>query len=827
MTALPAEVCGVSHRDRILNCPTPPAHDINPEGIPQELICRDRWFCWNYEWNGNRQTKVPKHPRGGYKIDVNTPTNWFTFAESIEAANRNGWGIGFAFNGDGLIGLDIDDCRNPDTGELQDWAAKIVRDLGSYCEISPSGTGVKGFVIGDLPEQLTKKHKRPDGRGEVEFFTNVKYFTATGNRQPGAPSDVRSRPEALLAVFKTVSDWKQSKPATASSTFQHYTPPSDDVATALAALSVLDPSSDYQTWLSVLMACHAVDPSEAMLAHCVAWSRGSDKFVEGEAQKKWRSFTSGGGVGIGTLCKLADDTGRQWRPNSAQRNDKTIAKHSENEVSSLGDKTPREFYAWKPFPLSAIPTPICDYIDAKANAIDVDPSQIALPMLVALGAAIGNTRRLRVTTDWFVPPILWGAVVCESGSAKTPSQNAALKFTTDRQSKSWRSYQEEQKEWETLDAYYQKSLNTWKRKQNTSDDPPEKPEKPILQQYRVCDSTIEALVKSLEENPRGILLARDELNAWFQSHDRYASKGSADQAQYLEMYNAGTVQIDRKTSGRLFVTNAAVSVIGTIQPGILRRALGGEQRESGLQARFLFAYPERRIRQMTDTSTPQAIEDDVATVFDRLWDLEFTTDEDGNSKPIIVKLSPAAYEMFRENTHRYRIEAHTAVSDLHAALSKLEETVARIALIIHIVCTVSRGFNPLHDSGDVTESSMQAAIDIVDWFKHETKRVYSMLRPTEDVGQTVLQQSQQRLISWISGKPDSVTAREVHRGLKSIYPDCESAEKALNQLVKVGLGSWGEFQVSEVGGRPTRKFVMSDSQRVLSPSDNSQETPDI
>ena len=147
MTALPAAINGVSHRDRILNCQTPPPHDWNADGVPDELKQRARWVCWDYEWNGKRLTKVPRHPTGGYKYDVNDPLLWIDFRTAVEVATRNGWGIGFAFNGD-VVGLDWDNCRDPETGDLASWAATAVREIGSYTEISPTGTGVKTSLIG-------------------------------------------------------------------------------------------------------------------------------------------------------------------------------------------------------------------------------------------------------------------------------------------------------------------------------------------------------------------------------------------------------------------------------------------------------------------------------------------------------------------------------------------------------------------------------------------------------------------------------------------------------------------------------------------------------
>jgi hypothetical protein len=67
--------------------------------------------------------------------------------------------------------------------------------------------------------------------------------------------------------------------------------------------------------------------------------------------------------------------------------------------------------AFRPFPLHALPAPIRGFVDAGARAIGCDPSYLALPLLTAIAAAIGNTRRLELKRGWSAPAILWGAIV--------------------------------------------------------------------------------------------------------------------------------------------------------------------------------------------------------------------------------------------------------------------------------------------------------------------------------------------------------------------------------------------------------------------------------
>ena len=76
-------------------------------------------------------------------------------------------------------------------------------------------------------------------------------------------------------------------------------------------------------------------------------------------------------------------------------------------------------------------------------------------------------------------------------------------------------------------ARWEKDMAAWKRDKNAASDPPEKPDPPQAERFIVSDTTVEALAPILLANPRGLLLARDELAGWIGSFDRYAGIASS------------------------------------------------------------------------------------------------------------------------------------------------------------------------------------------------------------------------------------------------------------------------------------------------------------
>jgi hypothetical protein len=84
------------------------------------------------------------------------------------------------------------------------------------------------------------------------------------------------------------------------------------------------------------------------------------------------------------------------------------------------------------------------------------------------------------------------------------------------------------------------------------------------------DTTIEALAGILESNPRGVLVARDELAGWVRAMDQYKGGKGADRQIWLSLWSNAPISVDRKGSPEpVIVESPWVSVTGSIQPEIL------------------------------------------------------------------------------------------------------------------------------------------------------------------------------------------------------------------------------------------------------------------
>jgi putative DNA primase/helicase len=148
------------------------------ENIPEHLTDRPQWVCWRLEMRGGKPTKVPYIAGTNSRASSTDLLTWSSFEYAFaayEAGEPPYDGIGFVFcSADPLAGIDLDGCRDPETGEVAPWAQKIVADASEgYVEASPSGTGVHIIVKGRVRDGGLR-------RGPVEMYSRDRFFTITG-----------------------------------------------------------------------------------------------------------------------------------------------------------------------------------------------------------------------------------------------------------------------------------------------------------------------------------------------------------------------------------------------------------------------------------------------------------------------------------------------------------------------------------------------------------------------------------------------------------------------------------------------------------------------
>ena len=452
--------------------------------------------------------------------------------------------------------------------------------------------------------------------------------------------------------------------------------------------------------------------------------------------------------------------------------------------------------------------------------IGCDPAFLALPTLSALASAIGNTRRIRLKRTWEEPCVLWTAIVADSGTRKSPAYQMAVGHLFREQRELLADYQAREKEY----RQQLKQLDTAERKAKEPETlGRQEPEKPEAKRIICNDTTIEKLAEILEDNPRGLLMARDELAGWFGSFTRYkGGRGGTDLPNWLEMFNAGTIINDRKTGDRktILVARAAVSVTGGIQPRTLARTLTPELFESGLPARLLMAMPPRMVKTWDQAEMEVQVEQRYHHLLRALLALDFELHYDGTQAPHSLLLSPGAAVAWARFYDRWAHEQTMAEGEMASALSKLEAYAARLALVHHVVGHVGNGKS---DLVPVARDSIEAGITLALWFAAETRRIYAALAESDT------DRDARRLLDRLRGQPDqTLTVRDVQRFNNRRYRRAEDAEAALAALVQSGWAVWVEGSPDRKGGLPTRAVrLVEDDDDDSGDTDDGGNRPDV
>lgn len=272
----------------------------NYSTIPTELKAKKRWV-------GFVSNKTPINPKTNKGAKANDPTTWSTFDNALFFCQQNTHiaGIGYQL-GEGIVGIDLDNCRNTESNEIDRWAMEIIEKLDSYTEISPSGSGVHILIKG---EKHGKGCKKDYQNGKVEIYDSRHYFTMTGNHLDGTPKILNERTEQLSEVYARVFGSDEKKEMSTVS-YSPSTPSSlSDRQLIEKALKAKNGDCFDRLWHGDWKGHHS-SQSEADLAFCnmlTYWSQGDRSQTDtlfqqsGLMREKWHEVHSSDGRTYGQM----------------------------------------------------------------------------------------------------------------------------------------------------------------------------------------------------------------------------------------------------------------------------------------------------------------------------------------------------------------------------------------------------------------------------------------------------------------------------------------------------------------------------------------------
>ena len=157
------------------------------QNVPECLVNECQWVLWKEVVRNGKATKMPVSVYHDAASSTD-PATWSSFECAVMRFDESiHSGIGWVFRrGGGFAGIDLDGCRDPQTGVIQDWAWKWIDKFRGYTEISPSETGVKIWIRcnKELAKGVNEKVNQPAVSSKtpgVEVYTQGRYFAVTGH----------------------------------------------------------------------------------------------------------------------------------------------------------------------------------------------------------------------------------------------------------------------------------------------------------------------------------------------------------------------------------------------------------------------------------------------------------------------------------------------------------------------------------------------------------------------------------------------------------------------------------------------------------------------
>lgn len=207
------------------------------------------------------------------------------------------------------------------------------------------------------------------------------------------------------------------------------------------------------------------------------------------------------------------------------------------------------------------------YINNISEMYQVPRDMVTLAVYVATAVSAG--ARITTNDGIYVNKLsLWSIVVGISGAGKTEFASKVFQPILKRNAKLVQEYEDAMKDWNG------------------------KGKEPEAKDFRLHSITLEALVEKINLNPDGLLLYRGELSGWVGGFGKY-SKDDAEYASWIEVWDGKTFPCHTKTGNKKVINakDPVLSVIGGVQPHIMKRFAKADILGSGFLGRLLMVYP--------------------------------------------------------------------------------------------------------------------------------------------------------------------------------------------------------------------------------------------
>lgn len=409
-----------------------------------------------------------------------------------------------------------------------------------------------------------------------------------------------------------------------------------------------------------------------------------------------------------------------------------------------------------------------------AEAMPTAPEFLLTTFLAVAASRIGTAARVvvKAKAKYIQPCVFQAAIIAGSGSKKTPAQRLIIDPLDALEAEEYRL-------WDQAMQDYQLEKQEWEQSKRKGKDAGPSPTPPSPRKRFICtDATIEARVRIHSENPRGLLVYRDEAAAFLSARNKYRQGAGDDSEQELSEFNGGSISKDR-TADSIYLAKSAISRTGSFQTKTLQRLMGDHEDVTGEWARWLLCMapcPPGYI----DLTGPGA--DQETGIYEYL--MRFYKN--------LCWLEPQDYLLSFEAKQRFEAFQHQLVDlareenhpGLATAYPKFESYLSRIALLLHIVNSVAAG--NLNPEPTISGDTMERAILLTRYYMGQLRLIYTLNAPEpENELSSVLLKIQ----AFAQKKKRPISTREVISGVRQCREStAEQIQQDFLTLAEAGCG---------------------------------------
>ncbi|MBZ9859721.1 DUF3987 domain-containing protein [Mesorhizobium sp. CA12] len=438
-----------------------------------------------------------------------------------------------------------------------------------------------------------------------------------------------------------------------------------------------------------------------------------------------------------------------------------------------------------------------------AEAKGAPTDYIVAATLTVCGSLIGNTRWSQPWSGWSEPPVLWAVTIGNPSAGKSPALDAVLTPLRKVERRLGEKARVELDDWNVRADLAKLAESEWKDSIRAAlkagEEPPPRPASaspgpaPVLPRLAVSDATVERVAVILAAQPRGLLLARDELAGWLESMKRYTS--SSDQPFWLEAYGGRAYTVERINRESISVDRLSVGVIGGIQPDRIRNLILRTDND-GLLARLLPIWPNPVPAKRPGAQYDEAF---IENVVHRLLSLDMPDDSEGRKLPSSIPFTEDAANLLVEFRQTVQMWEKGVEGLLLSFIGKLPGMAVRLSLILAFMDWASSEAD--QPSCIDTEHFGRAAHLIEAYLLPMARRSYA------DASISKEERSARELVALIRSRGwREFSSRDVQRSGHAGLTCAENINSALRILEDADLIRPITAASGPLGGRPIRRF---------------------